>query len=217
MRRQTIELFKKYESRPAVEIESRYSKLIISLWLIQVNLEESVYLINKAVTLEANEPYNVDEIIISALWHKAIAIYGKMFTKSTGRYSTLEVPPYILIDEDRRIHETRMNCRHNHVAHLDLNEFENLLLVAVLNKEDNARFFEYMFLQVNRTGHYLTESEIAPTIAFPKEYVRKLKKNYKRKLQNLIKRYGTFSSMLLINRGRCLNFDNHSCIGSGLG
>ena len=161
-----IELVKEQEKRQIFEVDMKLAKPIISLWLIQTDIEQIIDTVKKVVTLSKLDKIKVDEIVISGLWQKTIVTYGKLFTKSEDGFSTLEQSEYIKTIEDKNLHDKLMDIRHSYIAHRGLSDFENCLLLAILDKTEENCSFEYTFPSANRIGNYLKDDEIQIMLNF---------------------------------------------------
>jgi hypothetical protein len=177
-----LDLAFKHDHVQMHEVDSKYAKPLISLHMIQCDIVGVIEAIKKAIALCKPEAIENDEIVISALWQKAIITYGKVFTKSADGFSSLEASKYIKTEADMEIHKKLMNIRNGFIAHRGANDFENILLVARLRREKNEVISEYGFPSAYRLGNYLKDDEIPETLA----YLQRLKNDIVEKLESKI-------------------------------
>lgn len=119
------------------EVDPVTAKPYISLYLIAEDIKlmitcmDSLILAQKAVKPHA--------LIVVALWQKVIVDYGKIFSKSKDRFSTLEVSLYFKEDQEKKLHEAIILIRNSLIAHRGDNDFEYHIMAAdVVGTEENC-------------------------------------------------------------------------------
>lgn len=153
-----IEEIKKNASGTLYKVtpKTKIVKPIVSLTLIQKDLELARQSIEKAVDLTDNiKTMEVSDVIISALWQQAIMRYSKCFTQSKDGFSKLETNVYCLSKRSITIHNQIMDLRNEFIAHRGLTDFEHGLVLLEFEKIENAyRIKDLHVPMAVRIGHY---------------------------------------------------------------
>src|SRR5437868_15366020 len=96
LKKKLLKLFiKKGDKRKIYEVIPERAKPLTSLYLISQDLNVVLQSIQKAERLSRIKSIKIDQLIIAALYEKAIMTYGKVFLKSEDGFSKLEVKEYI--------------------------------------------------------------------------------------------------------------------------
>ena len=181
-------LYKKHGKNTSAQVEEKVARPIISLWLIHTDIDTIIECINKINDFSKIKSVKVDDLIISALWQKAILAYGKIFLNSDHGFSKLELKNYALTKTELKIHAKLMDIRHNYIAHRGNNDFENCILIAVLNKYEDKYKFHFEFPTIQRVGNYINDSEIVKVLRYLEKLKAKVHQNIETKLIKLDKR-----------------------------
>jgi len=155
------------------EIDNVIAKPIISLHLILLDIEEMIGCMDNIILL--GKVKNANNLIVSALWEKAIISYGKIFSKSNDGFSSIESSTYFKNDGDIMRHNMIIDTRNNYIAHRGYNDFEyNIMVLDVVGTEEEC-YMEFSVPSLRKVGDYFNPNTV-------RKHFRNLSKKVKRQL-----------------------------------
>ncbi|MGB3526195.1 MAG: hypothetical protein WBB32_09540 [Flavobacteriales bacterium] len=135
--------------------KNRKGEKLRNLWLAQEDVQEAIACIEKVNSLVISIP-KLDDLIVSALWEKAIMNYGRCFNSPVK----LQASYYFKSVEAKQVHKDLYSLRQEYIGHQGAHNRYRLEVVVIPRAVEGGYKIEYHFPSIKGVGHFFEPSVI---------------------------------------------------------